>query len=82
MSQQLREVPTNRPAMLAPYGEVVNFDAPSPIRSDLLGGIVLGMFILTTLAVGIRLYTNWTMIQRTLLDDCEQHANLGYVVLS
>jgi hypothetical protein len=55
MSQQLREVLLSRPVILAPYGGVVNFDAPSSIRSDLLGGIVLGMFILTTLAVGIRL---------------------------
>ncbi|KAF1974062.1 hypothetical protein BU23DRAFT_598629 [Bimuria novae-zelandiae CBS 107.79] len=66
--EQLRELFLSRPAMVAPHGEVANFINPPSIQSKALG-VVISVFLLTTLAVGIRLYTKLVVVKRLALDD-------------
>ena len=43
----------SQPAMKVPTGEIANFDHPPSIQPEMVG-LVTSMFLLATLAVGVR----------------------------
>lgn len=66
----LRDKILNRPALAAPIGIVPDFAARSPYWTQMLS-LTLSMFLLSTLAVVIRMYTKIFVAKRLAFEDCE-----------